>query len=144
MDLNPKILVRDMARKDSALTMGPCLSATDRGSVTLLGAILIGIGLLLSVVVLEVGGLVAQRAHVSAAADAAALAAAQELALGHGPSAATGAAERSASANGAELMWCQCDGVSALVEVVQRSSLPGKPQLRAQARASVDFNAASP
>ena len=82
MNPNSNVLVCRIVRRDCSLTKGSSPSATEKGSVTLLGAILIGIGLLLSLVVLEVGGLVAQRAHVSAAADAAALAAAQELALG--------------------------------------------------------------
>ena len=109
--------------------------------MTVLGAVMVVLGLVLSFVVLEVGGLIAQRAQVSAAADAAALAAAAELALGHGSQAAIAAAVDMAAANGAELLSCDCSGTVAVVQVAKRSSLRGVPILRARARAIVDLAA---
>lgn len=116
--------------------------AREVGSVTVLSVALIVCGFVLAFLVLKVGGLVAQRAQVSAAADASALAAADELALGHGSASAWQAALETAVANHVELVTCDCSGDNARVEVSMRSRLAGVPPLRARAEARVDFSSA--
>ena len=73
-------------------------------------------------------------ARVQTAADAAALAAADQLALGRSGRAAQQTAIASARENGARLVRCECGGVAAEVEV----EIPG--EARARARAEVDFS----
>ena len=81
------------------------------------------------------------QARADAAADAAALAAADQLTLGEGPAAATAAAAEVASANGARLVTCYCAGLSAEVLVsVSGTGPPGLPsRVGGRARAEADL-----
>jgi secretion/DNA translocation related TadE-like protein len=74
-------------------------------------------GLLLATGAARLGGALVGRARAESAADAAALAAADRLALGGGAAAARSAAERTAASNRARLVSCDCAGASAAVVV---------------------------
>lgn len=110
---------------------------SQHGSVTVVAAAIIIIGLVLAIGVVKVGGFVSERAHAAAAADAVALAAADELALGHGPLAAWLAAGIAAIENHVELVDCVCEGDQAKVEVALRSRFPVVGRIHAHARATV-------
>ena len=116
--------------------------ASEYGSMTVIAASVIVIGLVLSVVVLNVGGYLGERSHASAAADAAALAAADELALGHGALAAWLAAGLAAAENGAELVLCECIGNEANVKIVMKSRFRIVGRIHARARATVELSSA--
>jgi secretion/DNA translocation related TadE-like protein len=111
-----------------------------KGAVTIVMTAVFVLGLVLALVVLEVGAFVSQRSHASAAADAAALAAADQLARGLGPGAAFEAASSIAARNGARLVRCACDALDAVVTVSYRSRLPLVPPIVAHARAVVDLS----
>jgi secretion/DNA translocation related TadE-like protein len=74
-------------------------------------------GLLMATGAARLGGALVGRARAESAADAAALAAADRLALGGGSAAARVAAERTAASNHAHLVSCDCTGASASVVV---------------------------
>jgi hypothetical protein len=59
----------------------------------------------------------ADKARANTAADAAALAAADQLALGHASADAWRAARRTAADNGGELLSCNCAGPDVIVSV---------------------------
>ena len=115
-------------------------------SVVLAGAVLIVLVLVMGVRDLAV--VLAARSNARTAADAAALAAAQELAFPSGLEPAALAADY-ANANGAVLSACECPmgGVEAVVEVqVDAGDLalvPGPAVLHVRARAVVDLPPAS-
>jgi len=101
------------------------------GLVALLAVLVLGTGRLAS-------GLVAvSRAHT--AADAAALAAAGELAAGRTAAAAERTASVTAAANGARLVRCECGGpaVTVHVSVILPFSRPVSGLVRAAARAEL-------
>jgi secretion/DNA translocation related TadE-like protein len=99
----------------------------------------VALGALLALGAARLGGAVVGRARADAAADAAALAAADMLALGRGPEAAARAAAETAVANDARLVSCACAGRIATVDVeVAISGLGGVGGLaRGRARAEV-------
>src|SRR3954469_21418118 len=109
----------------------------ERGSVTVLMVAGVALAAVLIVGVARVGGAAARRARADNAADAAALAAADALALGKGTSAAVHDAVSTAAANGARLVRCECEGTAAEVVVVVE---PGA--VHGRARAEVDPAAA--
>jgi secretion/DNA translocation related TadE-like protein len=74
-------------------------------------------GLLCASGAARLGGALVGRARAESAADAAALAAADRLALGGGGASARSAAARTAASNDARLISCDCAGVSAAVVV---------------------------
>ena len=74
-------------------------------------------GLVLATGAARLGGALVGRARAESAADAAALAAADRLALGGGGAAARTAAARTAASNHARLVSCDCAGASAAVVV---------------------------
>jgi len=74
-------------------------------------------GLLLATGAARLGGALVGRARAESAADAAALAAADRLALGGGAAEARVAAEHTAASNDARLVSCRCAGASAAVVV---------------------------
>ena len=82
---------------------------SERGSATVLMVAVTGVLLVLAVLVADVGGYLAIRLQLAAAADAAALAAAPVTFRQFG---AVGSpaheAQRLATANGARLVWCRC------------------------------------
>jgi secretion/DNA translocation related TadE-like protein len=87
------------------------------GNVSVLMVAAVVLAGALCIVVARVGGVAADRARADTAADVAALAAADELAQHHGCTAATTAARRVATANGAAFDACSCDARGALVLV---------------------------
>jgi secretion/DNA translocation related TadE-like protein len=93
-------------------------------------------GLLLTLGVSRLGGAIIGRARADTAADAAALAAADSLALGRGTAAAVDAARVTAASNGAHLVSCSCAGTSA--EVVVDLDLGVLGTARGRAKAEVD------
>jgi secretion/DNA translocation related TadE-like protein len=75
------------------------------------------VGLVLATGAARLGGALIGRARAESAADAAALAAADRLALGGGATAARTAAATTAAKNDARLLTCECSGTSAAVVV---------------------------
>jgi secretion/DNA translocation related TadE-like protein len=108
----------------------------ERGSATVLalGLLVVAVTLALSLVRVGVAEVVARRAQT--AAEASALAAADQLALGEPPEVARVIAEEVAQANGAELLSCVCGDDEAVVGVQVRQR--GGPTLRRRARAVID------
>ncbi len=108
--------------------------ASDRGSGSILGvAILAGV-LCLAALLLPLAGVVSSRARVAAAADAAALAAA-DVASGILPGVPCEAAERVAAANGATVSDCEVNDLVVTVRaatttlgfVVRATATAGPP-----------------
>jgi secretion/DNA translocation related TadE-like protein len=116
----------------------------ERGSVSVILAAGILVVLILVLGVADLGRVLLARSRARTAADAAALAAAQELAIpsGRDPSVLAG---RYAHANGAELSTCVCavGTFEAIVEVRLPAGdlllIPGAPSAVARARAVVDL-----
>jgi secretion/DNA translocation related TadE-like protein len=121
----------------------------ERGSITVVAAAVIAIVVVATMGVADVGKALVARTHAQAAADAAALAAAQELAFTSGIAPAV-AAEEFAQRNGATLVSCACalGGADAVVEVSVPVGhlllLPGDRSATASARAVVDLPATGP
>ena len=120
-----------------------------RGSVSLTVAALSVLALVLAMGVADIGEVLLARSRARAAADTAALAAAQELAFATGVEPAAVAADYAAR-NGAELTSCVCAvgsfeaAVMVTVEVADLLLLPGPVSVPAQARAVVDLPSPSP
>jgi secretion/DNA translocation related TadE-like protein len=110
--------------------------SSERGAVSILALAAVGISIVLCLGIGRVGGAAVLQARADTAADAAALAGADELALGRGPGAAVRAAREAASANRARLVSCSCAGDAAEV-VVQIGRAHG------HARAIVDLSGGS-
>jgi len=106
------------------------------GNVSVLMVAAVVLAGALCIVVARVGGVAADRARADTAADAAALAAAGELAQHHDCAAAIGAARQVANANSAVLDTGSCDAHSALVTV-------HIGRIRTRARAEVTERATS-
>jgi secretion/DNA translocation related TadE-like protein len=121
----------------------------ERGSVSVVLAAAILVVLVLTMGAADLGRVLVARSHARTAADAAALAAAQELALPTGGDPAAIAADYAAR-NGAGLTSCECriGTFDALVEVQVPSAdlmlFPGPVVVDQRARAVVDLPAASP
>ena len=115
----------------------------ERGSVTIVTAGAIVIMLVCTLGVADVGRVLIERSRAEMAADAAALAAAQDLALSEGDPAIDAAVF--ADRNGAGLVSCECAvGSFDAVVTVQRSFsglllVPGTHSLQATARAVVEM-----
>lgn len=115
---------------------------SERGSVTIGIVAVIVVVLVCTMGVADVGRVLVERSRAEMAADAAALAAAQDLALDAGDPGADAAAF--AGHNGAELVRCECASGSLDAMVTVRRSfsglllLPGTHSLQAEARAVVD------
>lgn len=116
----------------------------ERGSASIVVAGLLGAAVVLSLGAMDLGRVLVQTARAQTAADAAALAAAQEVAVPGGRQPGDVAAEY-ASANGGVLTSCACPigGVEAVVEVtVDVGDLMiagGGKTVTARARAVVDL-----
>jgi secretion/DNA translocation related TadE-like protein len=114
------------------------------GSVTVVAAAVIAVAVVAAMGVADVGKALVARTHARAAADAAALAAAQELAVATGRDPAVWAAEY-AERNGATLTACTCAAgsteavVSVTVPVGHLLLLPADRLASASARAVVDL-----
>jgi uncharacterized membrane protein len=111
--------------------------------VSVVCAAAICIALVCTMGVADVGRVLVERSHAEAAADAAALAAAQDLALATGDPASD--ATRLADDNGTVLVDCACRaGASEAVVTVRRTFtglllVPGSLAVQAQARAVIDL-----
>jgi secretion/DNA translocation related TadE-like protein len=84
-----------------------------QGNVSMLVIAVMVVAVLLCTAVARLGSAVAEKSRANNAADAAALAAADGLALGTPPADACAAARQIAADNGARLLTCQCRGSSA-------------------------------
>ena len=120
----------------------PPRSASDRGSVSVLSAAILVLAGVLCLLSVDVTRVLHARQRAQLAADAAALAAAQELAIPTGAGPSTFAQEYAAR-NGAALLSCACEpgSSSALVQVrvdVALVFLPGARSITAEARAVVE------
>jgi secretion/DNA translocation related TadE-like protein len=93
------------------------MRAQERGGVSVVMLGVLVAALVLASGAARLGGALVGRARAESAADAAALAAADRLALGGGPAAARSAAERTAASNGARMVSCDCVGATAAVVV---------------------------
>jgi secretion/DNA translocation related TadE-like protein len=102
--------------------------------VTMLAVVVIGAVVALGAA--RLGAAMIGRARAETAADAAALAAADSLALGEGAGDARDAAERAARANDAALVECECDGAEATVVVEVDVPVIGRIA-RARSRAEI-------
>jgi secretion/DNA translocation related TadE-like protein len=91
---------------------------SDRGSAAVVVLAVFVAGMVLLVGASRVGAALIARARADTAADAAALAAADMLALGYDEHRATSAASETARANGADLEVCACAGPVVTVTVV--------------------------
>jgi secretion/DNA translocation related TadE-like protein len=116
----------------------------ERGSVSLTTAGLCVLALVLALGLADVGEVLLARSRARAAADMAALAAAQELALASGAEPGALAADYAAR-NGAMLTSCACAigsldaSVTVVVEVADLLLLPGPVSVPSRARAVVDL-----
>ena len=111
----------------------------ERGGVSMVMLAVLVAGLVLATGAARLGGALVGRARAESAADAAALAAADRLALGGGGAAARTAAARTAASNHARLVSCDCAGASAavVVEVVLPAPLGMFGVARGKAKAEV-------
>jgi secretion/DNA translocation related TadE-like protein len=89
----------------------------ERGAVSILMVAVVGIAVMLCLGIGRVGGAAVLQARADTAADAAALAGADALALGRPPADAVRSARSAALLNGAQLVSCTCAGDTAEVEV---------------------------
>jgi secretion/DNA translocation related TadE-like protein len=103
----------------------------ERGSMTVLAAVAVVLGAVLCIGIGRVGGAAVERARADLAADAAALAAADQLALGHAADDAYAAARDAAANNSGRLISCTCRRRAAEVVVAIGRA-------RGHARAEVD------
>jgi len=108
----------------------------ERGTATVWMLAVLGLGILLALGAARLGVAAIAGARADSAADAAALAAADMLALGRDPGAATAAARETAAANGARLVGCTCRGRYPTVHVAVAVPVLGT-HARATARAEV-------
>ena len=100
---------------------GGAHGASDRGAVSLVAAAVMVLACFLCIVGVDLGRAVMARARAQTAADAAALAAAQEIAIPAGAQ-PVDIARRFARENGATLTSCSCDpGTTEAVVVVKLS-----------------------
>ena len=122
----------------------------ERGSVSVLVAAMAAVLVVLSLGAADVARVLTAASRAQTAADAAALAAAQELAIPEGTSTPVEFATSYAARNGAELSGCACEAGSFAVEVdvwVAAGSLflgPDDLRVEASARAVVDLPVGPP
>ena len=108
------------------------MTCRERGAVSILMVAVLVVGLVLAMGAARLGGALSGRARAESAADAAALAAADRLALGDGSAAARTAADATAASNHARLVSCDCSGTTA--EVVVEVDIPAWGALFGPAR----------
>ena len=95
----------------------PAPARPERGSVSVVMIAVLVVGLVLATAAGRLGGAMIAKGRAETAADAAALAAADSLALGRGSTAAVAAAHETAADNDATLVRCACAGSVADVVV---------------------------
>ena len=105
----------------------------ERGAASVLAVAIVVVGIALAMGAARLGGALVGRARAETAADAAALAAADALALGQGANRAESDARATAARNDARLVSCACAGTRA--DVVVEVDVPGLRVLGAVARA---------
>lgn len=110
---------------------------SEHGGVSVVMIAVLVVGLVLVTGAARLGTAMVARGKADLAADAAALAAADTLALGRGAAAARAAAASTAASNDARLVVCRCVGTIAEVVVEVRVALPGNGHARSRARAEV-------
>ena len=121
----------------------------ERGSVTVIVAALVLVALVLSLGVADLGRVLVARSHARTAADAAALAVAQELVLPTGRT-PTDVADEYAARNGAIVRSCACAAgtfeasVTVSIDVDGLLLVPGSRSVSAAARAVVDLPSPTP
>ncbi len=122
----------------------PAPARPERGSVSVVMIAVLVVGLVLATAAGRLGGAMIAKGRAETAADAAALAAADSLALGRGSTAAVAAAHETAAHNDATLVRCACAGsVADVVVEVHVSALgPIAGPARAHSRAEVDASCA--
>ena len=108
------------------------MTGRERGGVSIVVLAVLVIGLLITAGAARLGGALVGRARAESAADAAALAAADRLALGDDAGAARAAAAHTAASNDARLVACDCSGTTA--EVVVEVDVPAWGALAGPAR----------
>lgn len=108
------------------------------GSIALVVLAVVVVAAVLGLHVARLGAAAVGRARAQTAADAAALAAADMLALGRGPEVAARAAAETAAANGARLERCMCLSPRVSVVVAAESPTFGGVGGRLQAQASAE------
>lgn len=113
----------------------------ERGNVSIVAVAGVALACLLCLGVARVGGAVVLKSRADTAADAAALAAADALALGHSDDDARSAANAAAADNGATLVSCSCADDVAEVTVELAGSVG---HAFGHARAEVDLSALPP
>jgi secretion/DNA translocation related TadE-like protein len=117
---------------------------SDRGSVSIVVAAIVLIALVVCLGMDDVARTLVARSHARTAADAAALAVAQELALPSGRDPSDVAVDYAAR-NGAILMRCECAAgtfdttVTVAIQVTGFLPVPGDRTVTARARAVVDI-----
>jgi secretion/DNA translocation related TadE-like protein len=111
----------------------------ERGSVTLLVMVVVVLAGVFALEVARLGGAASDRSRADTAADAAALAAAIELARGHSASDALSAAARLAATNGARLVSCDCAGRPSVV--VRVGDATGRARAEIDAACPISFDA---
>jgi len=120
-------------------------TATDGGSVSVVAAAVMVVSVVLALGCADVARTLGAASAAQGAADAAALAAAQELALPGGSVTPAAAAADYAGRNGAELVSCTCDPGSRIASVVVREPVGtlllfgGGRMVTARASAEVDL-----
>lgn len=121
----------------------------ERGSVTVIVATLVLVILVLSLGIADLGRVLVARSHARTAADAAALAVAQELVLPTGRDPVDVAIEY-AVRNGAHVQVCRCAAgtfettVTVAIDVDGLLLVPGSLSVSAAARAIIDLPPPSP
>ena len=114
----------------------------ENGSIAVIACGLVALAVVLTVAVVAVGGAVVLAGRAEAAADSAALAAADTVALGRS-SWACGAASLVAEIDGAHLVACRVEpqAVEVVVELTGAGAAALGRTVRARSRAVVDFSA---
>jgi secretion/DNA translocation related TadE-like protein len=107
------------------------MRADEAGNISIVAMAAVGLAIVLCLGVARVGAVAAEKARADTAADAAALAGADTLALGRQPRDAVESARAAAADNGARLISCSCGGDA--VEVVVAIG-----PARGRARAEID------
>ena len=113
------------------------MRARERGASTVVVIAVVAMGFVLVAGAARLGTALIARARADTAADAAALAAADMLALGQDSGAAEAAARDTAAANGAQLVRCSCAGrFPTVVVAVAAGSLGASAHSTARAEVS--------
>ena len=126
--------------------MSSPVNRRERGAATVLVIGVVAVGLALTAGAGRLGGALVAKARADTAADAAALAAADMIALGRGVDAAERAARETAAANDGRLLRCDCSGP--VVEVAVAVDAPGLAGLggtaHSESRAEIRLECAVP